>query len=155
MVSHCGPFSSYGCHLETPCRCWLGCHLLSLRSVSIHTTSAPYVALLPNKSPWWKGPLPVDVQRASVRTLQGYDSVLLTGTSCSAPHRPSPRHSVLQAWQEAAELCSDYYGWLPDEIEIQGDKSSLAAALVAGCLRVISDGSFKNTLGTATILLLT
>ena len=120
-----------------------------------HSKPAPHVTSLPNKCPWWEGPLPADAQRASVRTLQGYDCVLLTGTGRSLVTTPDHLPSVLQAWQDAAELCSDHYGWVPDEIEIHGDESRLAAALREGRLRVISDGSFKNELGTAAVQLLT
>ncbi|CAJ1941753.1 unnamed protein product, partial [Cylindrotheca closterium] len=43
---------------------------------------------------------------------------------------------------------------VPDEIEVHGDEATLADALLDGRLRVISDGSFKNELGTAAVQIL-
>ncbi|CAJ1945364.1 unnamed protein product [Cylindrotheca closterium] len=104
--------------------------------------------------PWWTAPLPSDVLRATVRSITGSDRVLLTGTGRASEPSSSSSPSILQAWQTAAELCTDYYGWVPDEIEVHGEEATLADALLEGRLRVISDGSFKNELGTAAVQLL-
>ncbi|CAJ1960186.1 unnamed protein product [Cylindrotheca closterium] len=90
-----------------------------------------------------------------VATHQGRsDRVLLTGTGRASEPSSSSSPSILHTWQTAAKLCTDYYGWVPDEIEVHGDKATLADALLDGRLRVISDGSFKNELGTAAVQLL-
>ncbi|CAJ1966331.1 unnamed protein product, partial [Cylindrotheca closterium] len=104
--------------------------------------------------PWWTAPLPSDALRATVRSITGSDRVLLTGTGRASEPSSSSSPSILHAWQTAAKLCTDYYGWVPDEIEVHGDEAILADALLDGRLRVISDGSFKNELGTAAVQLL-
>ncbi|CAJ1951587.1 unnamed protein product [Cylindrotheca closterium] len=78
----------------------------------------------------------------------------IRGTGRPLEMAPTTSPSILQAWQTAAELCTDYYGWVPDKIEIHDDKATLVAALLEGHLRVISNGSFKNKLGTAALQLL-
>ena len=119
------------------------------------STSRRYAPVTtPSPSPWWTAPLPTDVLRATVHSRSGSDRVLLTGTGYPSVSPSLPGSSILHAWQTASELCSDYYGWVPDEIEVHGDESTLVAALLEGRLRVISDGSFKNELGTAAVQLL-
>ncbi|CAJ1951475.1 unnamed protein product, partial [Cylindrotheca closterium] len=49
---------------------------------------------------------------------------------------------------------TEYVGWTPEEIEIDGDESLLAEALLEDRLCVISDGSYKLGLGTAAVQLL-
>ncbi|CAJ1937232.1 unnamed protein product, partial [Cylindrotheca closterium] len=78
--------------------------------------------------------------------------VLLTGTGRASDPSPPNSPSILQAWQTAAELCKDYFGWV--WIKVHGEEATLADALLEGRLRVISDGSFKNELGTAAVQLL-
>ncbi|CAJ1934649.1 unnamed protein product, partial [Cylindrotheca closterium] len=80
--------------------------------------------------------------------------VLLTGTGLPTLPPSDPTPSILNAWQTSADLCTDYYGWVPDEIEVHGDEAALADALIQGRLRIISDGSYKNDLGTAAVQLL-
>ncbi|CAJ1945068.1 unnamed protein product, partial [Cylindrotheca closterium] len=104
--------------------------------------------------PWWTALLPSDALCATVRSITGSDRVLLTGTGRASELSSSSSPSILHAWQTAAKLCTDYYGWVPDEIEVHGDEATLADALLDGRLRVISDGSFKNKLGTAAVQLL-
>ncbi|CAJ1953819.1 unnamed protein product [Cylindrotheca closterium] len=119
------------------------------------TTSRRYAPAPSHPScPWWTAPLPSDVLRATVRPTTGSDSVLLTGTGRASEPSPPNSPSILQAWQTAAELCTDYYGWVPDVIEVHGEEATLADALLEGRLRVISDGSFMNELGTAAVQLL-
>ena len=126
-----------------------------LSTEGVASTSRRYTpSSTPSSSPWWNAPLPDDVQRATVRALTGSDSVLLTGIGLSSDPEPTSSPSILRAWQAAADLCSDYYGWVPEEIEVHGDEAKLVAALLEGRLRVISDGSFKNELGTAAVQLL-
>ncbi|CAJ1927586.1 unnamed protein product [Cylindrotheca closterium] len=58
------------------------------------------------------------------------------------------------AYHRALAPQRHYYGWVPDEIEVHGDEAALADALIQGRLRIISDGSYKNDLGTAAVQLL-
>ncbi|CAJ1939836.1 unnamed protein product [Cylindrotheca closterium] len=119
------------------------------------TTSRCYAPVLsPPSCPWWTAPLPSDVLRATVCSITGSDRVLLTGTGRASEPSPSNSPSILHAWQTAAKLCTDYYGWVPDEIEVHREEATLADALLEGRLRVISDGSCKNELGTAAVQLL-
>ncbi|CAJ1938274.1 unnamed protein product, partial [Cylindrotheca closterium] len=119
------------------------------------TTSRRYAPSPSHPScPWWTAPLPPDVLCATVCPITGSGSVLLTGTGRASEPAPTTSPSILQAWQTAAELRTDYYGWVPDEIEVHGNEATLVTALVEGRLRVISDGSFKNGLGTAAVQLL-
>ncbi|CAJ1952086.1 unnamed protein product [Cylindrotheca closterium] len=74
--------------------------------------------------PWWTAPLPCDVLCATVRPITGSDSVLLTGTGRASKPSPPNSPSILQAWQTAAELCTDYYGWVLDEIEVHGEEAT-------------------------------
>ncbi|CAJ1945764.1 unnamed protein product, partial [Cylindrotheca closterium] len=86
--------------------------------------------------------------------LSGRDWVLLTGTGLPTLPPSAFTPSILNAWQASTNLCTDYYGWVPDEIEVHGDEAALAHALIQGRLRIISDGSYKNDLGTAAVQLL-
>ncbi|CAJ1955058.1 unnamed protein product, partial [Cylindrotheca closterium] len=132
-----------------------GATLKHFCSEGSHPTSCCYAPgpSLPS-CPWWTAPLPADVLRASVHSITGSDRVLLTGTGRASEPSSSSSPSILHAWQTAVELCTDYYGWVPDEIEVHGDEATLADALLHGRLRVISDGSFKNELGTAAVQIL-
>ncbi|CAJ1940186.1 unnamed protein product [Cylindrotheca closterium] len=86
-------------------------------------------------------------------------------STTSRRYAPAPSHPSCPWWTAplpsdvlrattAAELCTDHYGWVPDEIEVHSEEATLADALLEGRLRVISDGSFKNELGTAAVQLL-
>ena len=101
----------------------------------------------------WDELMPTDVLRASVRKFHS-TSVLLTGRGESTPSIPPPAPSLRQAWQEATDRCSDFYGWVPDKLTIVGDESKLVTALLDGALRVISDGSYKDQVGTAAVQIL-
>ncbi|CAJ1968624.1 unnamed protein product [Cylindrotheca closterium] len=75
------------------------------------------------------------------------------GTAPLQPHHDS-QPSLLDAWMAVSARVTEYVGWTPEEIEIDGDKSLLAAALLEDRLCVISDGSYKLGLGAAAVQLL-
>ncbi|CAJ1944733.1 unnamed protein product, partial [Cylindrotheca closterium] len=89
-----------------------------------------------------------------VATHQGRHILPAHGTGRASEPSPPNSPSILQAWQTAAKLCTDYFGWVPDEIEVHSEEATLADALLEGRLRVISDGSFKNELGTVAVQIL-
>ena len=99
-------------------------------------------------------PLPADIQRATVHRSRTGECTL-TGTSHSVSTLISHPPSVLRAWSEAERQCTEFYGWVPDELEIQGSEAILADALAANTLRIVGDGSYDNMVGTAAIQLLT
>ncbi|CAJ1931347.1 unnamed protein product [Cylindrotheca closterium] len=116
-----------------------------------HTANG--VSFLP--APFWTQPLPADLCRATVHITPSLGTLALTGTG-TAP--PQPHHdsqpSLLAAWMAASARVTEYVGWTPEEIEIDGDESLLAEALLEDRLCVISDGSYKLGLGTAAVQLL-
>ena len=61
--------------------------------------------------------------------------------------------SLYSAWKKDYDRVSDQYGWVPDEITIVGCESALVKELLEGRLRVVSDSSYKDELGTAAIQL--
>ncbi|CAJ1956966.1 unnamed protein product [Cylindrotheca closterium] len=79
---------------------------------------------LQRPSSWWTCPLPSDVLRATVRPLSGSDWVLITGTGLPTLPPSDPTPSILNAWQTSTNLCTDYYGWVPDEIGVHGDEAA-------------------------------
>lgn len=52
-------------------------------------------------------------------------------------------------------MINEQYGWVPEHIKINGSEQELLEALRKGHLRIISDGSFKNRIGTAAVQLRT
>ena len=107
----------------------------------------------PTTYSWWKGDLPLDVQRTTVQWVG--TSVLVTGQGMPVGQQPSNQPSLLRAWQQAYDQSTDFYGWVPDDIEILGSEEELVDALLAGRLRVISDGSYKDQVGSASTLITT
>ncbi|CAJ1946478.1 unnamed protein product [Cylindrotheca closterium] len=104
----------------------------------------------------WTGTLPGDVQRASVNLHPRTAYVTVTGTAPVDPPDPeSLPASILHIWRELAADMDDNWGWVPEYIYIEGDKQVLLEALEKGKLRVISDGSFKQQVGTAAVQLQT
>ncbi|CAJ1966072.1 unnamed protein product [Cylindrotheca closterium] len=75
------------------------------------------------------------------------------GTALLQPHHDS-QPSLLAAWMAASARVTEYVGGTPEEIEIDGNESLLAEALLEDRLCVISDGSYKLGLGTAAVQLL-
>ena len=114
-------------------------------------------------------PLPSDVQRATVALVpndmevEGFPPerircfVKLTGVGKEASQTPPlpPTASVLKQWQYQMTLCDDHYGWVPDSLTMEGSEQALLLSLVSGTLRIISDGSYKDGIGTAATQLVT
>ncbi|CAJ1937328.1 unnamed protein product, partial [Cylindrotheca closterium] len=104
----------------------------------------------------WTGTLPGDVQRASVNLHPRTAYVTVTGTAPVDPPDPeSLPASILHIWRELAADMDDDWGWVPEYIYIERDEQVLLEALEKGKLRVISDGSFKQQVGTAAVQLQT
>ena len=101
----------------------------------------------------WTQPLPSDALRATVQAVHG--GWMVTGTSTAAPRSSNSSPSVLRAWREAGGQCGEYFGWVPNDVAIWGSEAMLADALAAGDLRIVSDGSYSDRVGTAAIQLLT
>ena len=104
----------------------------------------------------WTGALPNDVQRTSVELhpRTGYVTVTGTGTSPTSNCGTLP-DSILHIWRDLAEEMDDDFGWVPEYISIEGDEQVLLDALEKGKLRMVSDGSFKQQVGTAAVQLRT
>ncbi|CAJ1967895.1 unnamed protein product, partial [Cylindrotheca closterium] len=87
------------------------------------------VSFLP--APFWTQPLPADLCQATVHITPLLGTLALTGigTAPRQPHRDS-KPSLLAAWMTASARVTEYVGWTPEEIEIDGDESLLAAALL-------------------------
>jgi len=82
--------------------------------------------------------------------------VVNTGVGVEAPDDPEPLlRPVLEQWREGKALCTETFGWVPDRIRIKGDEKALFQALLDWKLRAVSDGSFKNRLGSAAAKLTT
>ncbi|CAJ1934642.1 unnamed protein product [Cylindrotheca closterium] len=89
-------------------------------------------------------PSPTD----SLRHCQGHSPSGPTRSRVLASLDPTPLKDL------AADM-DDNWGWVPEYIYIEGDKQVLLAALEKGKLQVISDGSFKQPVGTAAVQLQT
>ncbi|CAJ1960214.1 unnamed protein product, partial [Cylindrotheca closterium] len=101
----------------------------------------------------WTGPLPGDVQRASVDLHPRTAYVTVTVTAPVDPPDPETLpSSILHIWRD---LAADMADKCPEYIYIEGDKQVLLEALEKGKLWVISDGSFKQQVGTAAVQLRT
>ena len=105
------------------------------------------------RATWWEQPLLADTQRATVELVRRV--WIVTGTSPSAPRASISSPSVVRAWREASGQCDGYSGWVPNDVVLYGCEATLAGALEAGELRIISDGSYSDRVGTAAIQLLT
>ena len=99
----------------------------------------------------WTGALPNDVQRTSVELHPRTGYVTVTGTGTS----PTSNCGILHIWRDLAEEMDDDFGWVPEYISIEGDEQVLLDALEKGKLRMVSDGSFKQQVGTAAVQLRT
>ncbi|CAJ1954071.1 unnamed protein product [Cylindrotheca closterium] len=107
------------------------------------------VSFLP--APFWTQPLPADLCRATVHITSSLGTLALTGIG-TAPLQP--HHNSQPSLLAASARVTEYVGWTPEEIEIDGYESLLAAAILEDRLCAISDGSYKLGLGTAAVQLL-
>ena len=113
-------------------------------------------------------PIPLDAVRVSVdiskhrhpiSRAQPFEfcstgTALITGLG-DPKDEPLPILKLLDRWQQLQDLMVGQYGWVPEHIRIQGSEAELIEALQNGHLRIISDGSFKNEIGSAAIQLRT
>ncbi|CAJ1947173.1 unnamed protein product [Cylindrotheca closterium] len=115
---------------------------LSSRSLDLHQT--------------WTGPLPKDVQRASVNLHPRTAYVTGTGTAPVDPPDPeSLLASLLHIWKKLTVDMDNHWVWVPEYIYIEDKEQGLLEALEQGKLQVISNGSFKQQVGTAAVQLRT
>ena len=127
---------------------------LTMKRKRPHSDVEPASALAPS-APFWNKPLPKDVFRATLQPARSPEEVVLTGIGLAKRSLPpDSQPSLFAAWQAASAEVTEYFGWTPDEIEIEGDESQLVESLLSGRLCVISDGSCKQNLGTAAVQLL-
>src|SRR5210317_979062 len=100
----------------------------------------------------WTRSLPRDVERATVRTGALTLAVESVGSSIKTPLQPNP--SVVHEWRYWERQCSSHFGWVPDELIILGDEWELFGALLDNRLVIVSDGSYRDQVGTAAVQLL-
>mmetsp|Transcript_24041 Transcript_24041/g.58823 ORF Transcript_24041/g.58823 Transcript_24041/m.58823 type:complete len:668 (+) Transcript_24041:2004-4007(+) len=100
--------------------------------------------------------LPQDCVRASVefhsrpsRESKGWVSVL--GVGSHVERQLTNPNSILDVWRQQRASVTPNYGWVPETVTIEGSEQRLLLALRQGKLRAISDGSYKNQLGTACV----
>ena len=92
----------------------------------------------------WVLPVPAEAQRATVYQSDSGDWVMVTGTSNVVTRSSISSPSVVRAWREAGGQCDEHFGWVPNEVVIRGCEATLAEALAAGELRIVSDGSYSD-----------
>lgn len=141
---------------------WTRC---TVQSVSPRLANREYSLPSPESWPFssvkaalsaWDQRLPSDVQRVSVSVGGSTQGSLVTISGLGVEElqvEVSRQPSLIAAWQDLALKIVGSYGWVPEHIFIQGDERVLVQDLLAGNLRMISDGSFKNLLGTAVVQL--
>ena len=114
-------------------------------------------------------PLPADVHRATVdlvpqdMEVEGPPPerircfVKLTGVDKeSSQSSPLPLTApVIEQWHYHQSLCDGHYGWVPDSLTMEGSEQELLLSLIGGTLRIISDGSYKDGIGTSATQLVT
>ncbi|CAJ1927568.1 unnamed protein product [Cylindrotheca closterium] len=114
---------------------WEG--LIWIPSEPTSSTSRQRTFYLPRRFNLDLPPLPVDAVRA-------------------LPNHLPPPSSILDLWHHFGNLAeSGSHGWVPEAIAIEGSEDRLVQALLAGTLRVVSDGSYKAKVGTACAQILT
>ena len=108
-----------------------------------------------------RNPLPPDVQRATVAQFQptmavhGYPPprirsfLRLTGVGLAAPQMSRIVPSIFEQWEQCQQECDGNFGWVPESIKISGSEEALLEALQLGLIRIISDGSYKDGVGSA------
>jgi hypothetical protein len=126
-----------------------GAHIWHKFSTSGRTRGTSFRALC-----WatgWVTALPDDLARATVwvSTTWKYTHVIVTGIGIeSPPLAPSLVALVHDAWLHAHLVNK----WAPEWLRVSGKEALLVAALEAGDLRVVSNGSYKNGIGTASVV---
>ena len=102
-------------------------------------------------------PLPLDVKRATVEPISSSPgTTTLTGTGFSRLQPPPPSFSsFLERWEWARQQMSIDLDWVPEIVDLEGNEEDLASALHSGTLRIVSDGSYKDRLGTAAVRITT
>jgi hypothetical protein len=126
-----------------------GAHIWRKFSTSGRTRSTSFRAL--RWATGWVTALPDNLAGATVRVSATwkYTHVVVTGIGIdSPPLAPSPVASVRDAWLHA-RLADE---WAPEWLRVSGNEALLVAALEAGDLRVVSDGSYKDGIGTASVV---
>ena len=116
-----------------------------------HSRRAKYT--ISRTQAFYTDPLPTDLQRATVSVVPGlwHSTVEITGIGDEAVVvSPDPR-SLLDAWMSDRATLE----WTPEDVQVVGSEAELVKALRDGKLRVISDGSYKDHLGTAVVQLTT
>ena len=96
------------------------------------------------ESPWWSGPLPDDACHATVERETRQEEIIvdakkttnwtnhtktgfvtISGTSsATVPAERAPR-SILDIWRRLDAQRSTFQGWVPTEVQIQGDEHEL------------------------------
>jgi len=79
--------------------------------------------------------------------------VTITGTGRAAKPIPPSPPSLLSAWKSDRKRSLKSHGWVPDEVTVVGSEERLVKALLKGKLRVVSDGSYKDQVGTAAVII--
>ena len=72
-----------------------------------------------------------------------------SGSPPSPTHMPEKSLPLLARWELLQSQCTPHYGWVPDSIRLEGLEEDLLNALSTDQLIVISDGSYKDGIGTA------
>jgi hypothetical protein len=127
-----------------------GAHIWRKFSTSGRTRSTSFRAL--HWATRWVAVIPGDLTRATVRVSHTwkYTHVLATGIGIeSPPPAPSLVASVRDAWLRA-RLVEEL---APEWLQVSGNEALLIVALEAGGLGVVSDGSYKDGIGTALIVI--
>ena len=98
----------------------------------------------------WADLLPSDCQRVTVEHLPRTGDILLTGKGVSAADLPDGgTTSVFDTWRQWRSECTADWGWVPDSLHLEGSEAELIEALRRDELRMVSDGSYKESIGTA------
>ena len=95
--------------------------------------------------------LPDDADMATISS--GPNGVKITGTCAVTPCTETPPASTLESIEEALDAVAQADRWAIASIDIKDNGRSLAAAILQGKARAVSDGSFKNAMGTSSSIL--
>ena len=94
---------------------------------------------------------PADSVMASVsRTRAG---IRLTGLNLSPPTASVPQGPTPTTILDALNNCPDLDKWAVQSVDVVDNGRSIAAAIIRGDARAVSDGSFKNEMGTSASIL--
>ena len=97
----------------------------------------------------WRAPLPVDCQRVTIELLPRAGDILVTGKGVEQAAPVLAVRTVFDSWRQWRSECTDDWGWVPDDLHLEGSEADLLSALRNGDLRLVSDGSYKVPIGTA------